>query len=155
MSSERVVTSSTGAIMSTQGNQDQRGFALVASLLLLILISAVAVTLVFDSNNESRIGSADLQDNIAAYAAEGAMEKMANDISSLYAVELSPAAGDISALNGTSTIIPSSGPPSLSSNVKFNLYTLTPVTNASGNLAPVAHQISSGPNAGLTAEIED
>ena len=56
--------------------EKQQGFAFVSALLLLILISALAVTLVYQTMTETRIGGSDQQNNIAMYAAESGLEKM-------------------------------------------------------------------------------
>ena len=75
-----------------------RGFTLIASLMLMLLMSAVAVGLLMMVNTESRVGNSDLENNAAYHSAEGAMEKMASDINGMYASILAPSGTDISAL---------------------------------------------------------
>ena len=50
----------------------------------MVLLSGVAVGLLFMVTNESRIGGNDLEENLAYYGAESGMEKLTSDLSSLY-----------------------------------------------------------------------
>ena len=67
-----------------QKNDRGRGFTLIAALLVMVLLSGVAVGLLFLVTNESRIGGNDLEENLAYYGAESGMEKLTSDLSSLY-----------------------------------------------------------------------
>src|ERR1700733_1338288 len=63
---------------------NSKGFTLIASLLILVLLSGVAVGLLFMVNNEARMGGNDLEANLAFYGAESGMEKLTSDLSALY-----------------------------------------------------------------------
>src|SRR5580704_18309206 len=58
-----------------------KGFTLVASLLLLLLLSGIALGLMMMVNTEGKVGGTDLQNNLAYHAAEGGIEKMYSDLS--------------------------------------------------------------------------
>ena len=66
-----------------------RGFTLIAALLLLVLLSGVAVGLMFLVNNEGRMSGNEQEDNLAYYAAESGIEKLTADLSSLYQTSMS------------------------------------------------------------------
>ena len=52
-----------------------RGFTLIASLLVLALLSAIAVSLLFMVQGAGQVGSNDLETNRAYYGAESGMER--------------------------------------------------------------------------------
>lgn len=122
----------------------QKGFALVGALLLLILISALAVTVAYQTNTEAKISGSDLEDNIAMYAAESALEKMTSDLGQLYTAKLAPSKSDITNLQNF--------PPNLGG-ITYDEYTVSPNLDSNGNLLPVTRQISSGTDQGLVGEI--
>jgi len=122
-----------------------RGFTLVASLMLLLLMSGMAIGLLMMVNTENNVGSHDLRNNLAYHAAEGAIEKQTSDLANLFQNIESPGVAEIEAL-GTSL-------PASSGGITYPDYTLTPSTNADGSLASSYGQIQSGPYAGLYALI--
>ena len=67
-----------------QGKNSSQGFTLIAALLIMVLLSGVAVGLLFMVTNESRMGGNDLEANQAYYGAESGMEKLTADLSALY-----------------------------------------------------------------------
>ena len=73
-----------------QRKNSSRGFTLIAALLVMVLLSGVAVGLLFLVTNESRIGGNDLEENLAYYGAESGMEKLTSDLSSLYSQYQAP-----------------------------------------------------------------
>ncbi len=81
-----------------QKKNRSRGFTLIAALLVLVLLSGVAVGLLFIVTNESRIGGNDLEANMAYYGAESGMEKLTSDLSALYAQFQAPKNDKIQAL---------------------------------------------------------
>jgi len=125
-----------------------RGFSLIASLLLLLLLSAIAAGLMFTVNGAGHVGTNDLESNMAFYGAESGMEKLTADIASLYQQKMSPTQSDLNTLATTSP--PTSamvGPMSYSENVTFvNV-------DKSGNPITSTTVLSSGTYSGLTAEI--
>ncbi len=73
-----------------QKKNRSRGFTLIAALLVMVLLSGVAVGLLFLVTNETRIGGNDMEENLAYYGAESGMEKLTSDLSSLYSQYQAP-----------------------------------------------------------------
>jgi hypothetical protein len=67
-------------------------------LLLTILLSGVAVGLLFMVSNEVHMGGNDLEGNLAYYAAEAQMENLTSELSQLYQSSQAPTSASISAL---------------------------------------------------------
>ena len=126
----------------------QRGFTLIASMLLLVLLSSIAIGLMFLANGSGHAGNNDLEANMAYYGAESGMEKLTTDLLTLYQQKLSPTQADLDNLATTS--VPSSA---MISNVTYKESAVW--TNpAPGGLPVVATSvIGNGPYAGLTAEM--
>ncbi|MGA8867127.1 MAG: PilX N-terminal domain-containing pilus assembly protein, partial [Candidatus Sulfotelmatobacter sp.] len=78
--------------------RDSRGFTLIAALLLTILLSGVAVGLMYLVTNEQRMGGNDLEGNLAFYGAEAGIENLTAQVSQLYQTSQTPNAGAILAL---------------------------------------------------------
>jgi hypothetical protein len=126
-----------------------KGFTLIASLLLLLLLSGIAIGLMMMVNTEGKVGGTDLQNNIAFHAAEGGVEKMTSDLASTFQNAQSPSASTICNL---STLQPNLV------GITWKDYVVTPgqVGQACpSSLTGVANfgQISAGPNQGLYAQI--
>jgi len=121
-----------------------KGFTLIASLLLLLLLSGIAIGLMMMVNTEGRVGGTDLQNNVAFHSAEGGIEKMASDLSSVFHNAQSPSASDICSV--------SSLQPSMVG-VTWKNYSVAPASGCTGTLTAHWGQISSGPNQGLWAQI--
>ncbi|HEV2397381.1 MAG TPA: PilX N-terminal domain-containing pilus assembly protein [Candidatus Sulfotelmatobacter sp.] len=83
--------------------KNSRGFTLIAALLLTILLSGVAVGLLFMVTNEARMGGNDLEGNLAYYGAEAGIENLTSEISQLYQTSQAPTAAAITALTDPST----------------------------------------------------
>ena len=64
--------------------QNSRGFTLVASLLLMLLLSGIAISLLMMVNSEQKVGAADLSSNYTYRAAEGAIEKQTSDLANTF-----------------------------------------------------------------------
>src|SRR5271156_4179545 len=128
-----------------------RGFTLIASLLLTLLLAGFAVALLMMVNTEQKVGAADLSNNYTYRAAEGAMEKMTSDLASTFQNIQAPTAAQICAV--------SSNPPTWDPTVSYTAgYNVAPVTPGAPNpctapLNPVWGPIQSGPDAGLYAQI--
>jgi len=129
-----------------QEKNNSQGFTLVAALLILVLLSGVAVGLLFVVTNESRIGGNDLETNMAFYGAESGMEKLTADLSSLYAQYMIPSNAQIQNLVNF---------PPTSAMVSGMRYTetITYPTDAARNPVSSWNTVSSGSNQGLYAEI--
>ncbi len=77
---------------------DSRGFTLIAALLLTLLLSALAVGVLYMVSNEQRMGGNDLESNVAYYGAESGIENMTAQLSQLYQQSQTPNATAICAL---------------------------------------------------------
>jgi len=84
--------------MGRKPQRRSKGFTLVAALLLLLLLSGVAVGLMYMVNGESRMGGSDMNYNIAYYAAESGMEKLTADLASLYESAQTPTTNSVTNL---------------------------------------------------------
>ena len=135
-------------------NSLERGFALITVLLLLIVLSSVAVALMYTVNTEAHVQGNDSANTMAYYGAEAGMEKMMSDLSALYQGATSPTAVQIQnvACLGPGPCVNSPDPASLNQTA-FSQYNITVPLDAKGNPNYVNRTISAGPNAGLQAEI--
>jgi len=122
-----------------------RGFTLIASLMLLLILSGVAIGLLMMVNTEGKVNSQDVQNNLAFHAAEGGIEHMTSDLANMFQNIESPTASQIQAL---SSLAPANSPL-----MSYPVYTLTPTTNPDGSLATSFGQVASGVYAGLYAQI--
>ncbi len=121
-----------------------RGFTLIATLLMLLLLSGIAIGLMMMVNTEGKVGGVDLQNNVAYHNAEGAVEKMTSDLAATFKSVQAPKPSDICALSSLQPYI---------TGVTWKDYSVQP---ASGCIAPLSNnygQIQSGPNQGLWAQI--
>src|SRR3974390_2445262 len=75
-----------------------RGFTLIASLLMMVLLSGIALGLMYLVSGTGHVGSNDLESNVAFYAAKRGREKMTADIAALYQGTQSPTPGQIQAV---------------------------------------------------------
>jgi Tfp pilus assembly protein PilX len=131
--------------------QRQVGFVLLGALLLLLLVSAVAVTVAYTVNSERNISSSDEEGNLAYYGAEAGMEKMTGDLGALYATTLAPSQSQISNL-GSAAFLPSM--PGIDYNAGYSVQcTPAPPPAPASNCLTQPDSIKNGPYAGLNAEI--
>jgi Tfp pilus assembly protein PilX len=79
-------------------HSNSRGFTLIAALLLTVLLSGVAVGLLYMVSNEARMGGNDLEGNLAYYGAEAGIENLTSELSQLYQTSQTPNAAAITAL---------------------------------------------------------
>jgi hypothetical protein len=81
-----------------KSTRDSRGFTLVAALLLTLLLSGLAVGLLYLVTNEQRMGNNDLEGNMAYYGAEAGIENLTAQLSILYQTSQTPNSASITAL---------------------------------------------------------
>ena len=79
-----------------------RGFTLIAALLLTVLLSGVAVGLLYMVSNEARMGGNDLEGNMSYYAAEAGIENLTALLSQAYQTSQNPTAGTLQTLYNSS-----------------------------------------------------
>lgn len=128
----------------------ERGFALIVSLLLLILVTGLAIAVMYLATTQKQISGSDTETSVAYYGAEAGMEKMMVDVGNLYQQKQSPSITDLNSLTGLQPSIP--GIQYSDPNVP-NPYNITAVDNGSGYPVSYTSTVASGPNAGLVAQI--
>jgi len=124
-----------------------QGFTLIASLLILVLLSGVAAGLLYLVTDEVKMGGNDLEYNLAYYGAESGMEKLTSDLAALYTQYQVP--GNL-AIQGLTT---SSPPTSAMTPGITYTETISYTTDGNGNPVSTPSTVSSGSNQGLFAEI--
>lgn len=122
-----------------------RGFTLIASLLLLLLLSGFALALLMMVNTEQRAGGNDLNSTYTYRTTEGAMEKMTSDLAGTFKNIQSPSAAQICAL--------SANYPTWDTTITYPVYNVSPISGCTATLTTVWGPIQSGPDAGLYAQI--
>ena len=136
-----------------------KGFTLITSLLLLLL-SGMAIGLLMMVNSENRVGGSDMQNDVAYHAAEGGIEKMASDLAGVLQNAQATTASEICGVGGPAFGGSAANEPALPG-VTWTEYQVTP--GALGSNCPNSipkpstgsdwNQISTGPNAGLWAQV--
>lgn len=125
----------------------QRGFALVAALLLMMLISALAIGLLMMVNTETVAGGNDLQNNVAYHAAEGGLEKMTADLANVFLSIQAPKKTDI---EGVGALVPNT---SGITYPEYSVLVTAPLKADGVTIQPFWGTIKSGPNKDLSAQI--
>ena len=129
----------------TSTSPSSKGFALIASMLLLAMLAVFSVGISYIVQNESKLSGNDMESAQAYYAAAAAMDKMVVDFNLLHAGSDVPSVSDIEALGGTSY------QPSFSG-VTYSNYSLT-VPNTSGIPEVEVRPVSVGSLRGLLATV--
>jgi len=129
--------------------RSNKGFTLIATLLLLLLMSGIAIGMLMMVSTEGKVGTQDVQSNTTFAGAEGAIEKMTSDLAATFNNLESPS---VSQIEGLSALQPAN-----TLAMSYPVYSLTPATtvNASGVVVPATSfgQIASGPYQGLSASL--
>lgn len=128
--------------MSTRPHY-QRGFTLIASLILLVLLSGLAIGLMYMVNGSQVVGSNDLANNVTYYAATSGMEQLTVSLANLYQGNGSPNQSDLDTMANSSA----ADSASLMSGTQF----YESATWTTGSSTPTQSVIPEGQNAGLTA----
>jgi Tfp pilus assembly protein PilX len=130
--------------MGKKSQLRSKGFTLVAALLMLLLMSGIAVGLMYMVNSEAHIGGNDVNYNVAYYSAESGMEKLTADLATLYQSSQAPIPANITNLTNF--------PPTAMGNMNYT-ESITWTPDANGNPISNWSTISSGNNYGLKALI--
>jgi hypothetical protein len=133
-----------------KSRKKQLGFALVTTLLLLVLVTGLAIAVMYLATTQKQISGSDSESSEAYYGGEAAMEKMMADLADLYQQKQTPSLADLAALSSQQPAIPGI---SYSDPNVTNAYTLTALDNGSGFPASYSSTVASGPNQGLVAQI--
>jgi hypothetical protein len=131
--------------MHSSKKLDSRGFTLIASLMLMLIMSGVAIGLLMMVNTEGKVGGQDTQNNLAFHSAEGGIEHMTSDLANMFQNIESPTAIQIESLSADA--------PASNNLMSFPVYSLTPATNPDGSLATNWGQIATGTYQGLYAQL--
>jgi len=126
-----------------------QGFTLIASLLILLLLSGIAIGLMMMVNTEGTVGNADVKNNMAYHSAEGGIEQMTSDLAAMFQTMQAPNPGQICALSSHQPVI---------MGVTWKDYQVQPARSDGQPPCTTAlqnnfGQIQSGPNQGLWAQI--
>jgi hypothetical protein len=124
-----------------------KGFTLIASLMMLLLLSGIAIGLMMMVNTEGKVGGTDLQNDMAFHAAEGGIETMYSNLAQVFQTALAPKPAQICAVG-----LPTTNGPAMMG-VTWKDYSVTPASGCSGALTANWGEIQSGPNQGLWAQI--
>jgi hypothetical protein len=135
-----------------KGKRESRGFTLIAALLLMLLLSGVAIGLLYMVNNEQHMGGNDLEGNAAYYGAEAGIENMTAQLSQLYQTSQAPNAAAINALTNASNY-PTTISGSNITNTNYVESITWPLSDAAGNPAGRWDIVGSGPNQGMVASL--
>jgi Tfp pilus assembly protein PilX len=136
-----------------KSKRDSRGFTLIAALLLTILLSGVAVGLLYMVTNEARMGGNDLEGNMAYYGAEAGIENLTAQLSQLYQSSTTPDANAVNALWQNNANLPTAISGSNITYMNYQQKITWPLSDAKGNPAGTWDVVGSGPNQGMTATV--
>jgi len=131
----------------------QSGIALITTLLLLLLMSAMLVGFIFLVTEGQRLSGLDQDQVRAFYAAESGMEKLTNDLGNLFTNTYSPTGVQVNALMTTPPTLNAPDGIFYQNAVGANGYSIAFPPDANGNPLPQFAQITSGssPYAGMSA----
>src|SRR5213593_3314662 len=85
---------------------NQRGVALIAALLIMMLMSALMIGFTTIVISDQRYRGFDKDRTRAFYAAQSGIEKLTTDLGNLFLVNVAPTAAQIAALAGNPPLIP-------------------------------------------------
>jgi Tfp pilus assembly protein PilX len=149
MWSEAMGSDTMGSYGMKSARLHTKGFTLIASLLLLLLLSGIAIGLMMMVNTEGKVGGTDMRNNTAFHAAEGGIETMYSNLALVFQTSMAPTAAQICAVSSTQPVMPG---------FTWTQYSVMPGTTTSttcpSTLTATWGQITgNGPNAGLWAQI--
>ena len=140
-------------------HNNSRGFTLIAALMLTVLLSGLAVGLLFMVSNEARMGGNDLEGNLAYYGAEAGIENLTSELSQLYQSSQSPNAASITALTSSSNY-PTAVSGANITNMNYVENIQWPPTKSDGSPCPNPPDpcgswdiVGSGPDQGMVATL--
>ena len=152
--------STMGGYVMNSARRHTKGFTLIASLLLLLLMSGMAIGLLMMVNAENKVGGTDMQNDVAYHSAEGGIEKMASDLAGVLQNAQATTAAEICGVGGPAFGGSAANEPPLPG-VTWMEYQVTPGVLGSNCPSTIPkpttgsnwNQISSGPNQGLWAQV--
>jgi hypothetical protein len=131
----------------------QAGIALITTLLLLLLMSAMIVGFVLLVTEGQRLSGMNNDQSRAFYGAEAGMEKLTADLGTLFGNTYAPTGAQVDALESKYPVLPSSTPVTFVDAQGNNSYSIDYPKDANGNPKAAFAQITSGssPYQGMTA----
>ncbi|MGC2229537.1 MAG: PilX N-terminal domain-containing pilus assembly protein, partial [Candidatus Sulfotelmatobacter sp.] len=143
-----------------KSTRDSRGFTLIAALLLTVLLSGIAVGLLYMVSNEERMGGNDLEGSLAFYGAESGIENLTAQLSQLYQTSQTPNAAALCTLTAPAnnpTLVTGSNITSMNYNVGLSWPTNNLCTNGtdSATTNPTGNWdiVGSGADQGMVATL--
>src|ERR1017187_7548381 len=154
MGSEEMEIDIKKACSTRSKTRRSRGFTLIASLLMMLLLSGIAIGLMMMVNTEGKVGGTDMQNNLAYHAAEGGIEKMYSDLTAVFQNAQAPAPSVICAVGA------SGNQPSMVG-VTWTQYSVMPGSNQTttggaacpSSLTATWGQVNAGQNKDLWAQV--
>src|SRR5215472_11785522 len=144
----------TNVARHNRTQKDSRGYALIAVLLLLTILSGIAVSLMYTVNTEQHLQRNDGGNGLAYYSAEAGMEKMMADLGDLYSNQANPNAVAVAAI-GCPPVTPCANEPNPAflNGTVFTDYSIAVPLAADGVSAQCTQgTVSGGSNQGLIAD---
>jgi hypothetical protein len=135
-----------------KNTRDSRGFTLIAALLLTLLLSAMAIGLLYLVNNEQRMGGNDLEGNLAYYGAESGMENLTAQLSQLYQSSQTPDAASVNALTNPANF-PTAVTGSNITNMNYVESIAWPFSDGAGNPKGNWDIVGAGADQGMVASL--
>jgi hypothetical protein len=131
----------------------QSGIALITTLLLLLLMSAMVVGFVLLVTEGQRLSGMNNDQSRAFYGAEAGMEKLTADLGALFGTTYAPSGVQVDNLATKYPVLPSSAPVNFVDAQGNNSYLITYPKDGNGNPKASFAQITSGssPYQGMTA----
>jgi hypothetical protein len=136
----------------SSNKRGSQGFTLIAALLLTVLLSGIAVGLLYMVSNESRMGGNDLEGNMSYYGAEAGIENLTGLLSQTYQSSQTPNAAAITALAGP-TYYPTTVSGSNITNINYTESITWPYSDGAGNPTGTWDIVGAGPNQGMVATL--
>jgi Tfp pilus assembly protein PilX len=127
-----------------------RGFALVVSMLLLLLVTGLALAVMYMAMTQKQVAGSDSETTVAYYGGEAGMEKMMADLADLYQSKQTPSIADLNALASQAPSI--SGITYTDPNGGTG-YKVSAPDNGTGYPVAYTSTVASGANKGLIAQI--
>jgi hypothetical protein len=131
----------------------QSGIALITTMLLLLLMSAMVVGFMLLVTEGQRLSGMDRDQIRAFYGAESGMEKLTADLGALFGTTYAPSGAQVNAIALTPPVLPSSSGVSYIDVLGNSTYNIAFPTDGKGNPLAQFAQITSGSSAfqGMTA----
>src|SRR5271157_6641126 len=156
MGSKAMGSDTMGSYGMKSARLHTKGFTLIASLLMLLLLSGIAIGLLMMVNTEGKVGGSDLQNNASFRSAEGGVEKMTSDLATVFKNAQAPSASQICNVG-----LPATNGPAIAG-ITWKDYQVQPAPGLLGGVCPTQLQfqtfltankewntVLSGPNQGL------